>query len=156
MEINIDMDDTLFQYSKARALALHEEPTQAYPQAQYGFFLNLELIDGAKYAYDVMIASGHDVSFVTAPSILNPWSYTEKRLSIEKHFGLDACYKLIIAYDKSIVRGDVLIDDGVKHNQDKFKGYVIRFGSVGFQNWHAVLDRLDALSVHIDGKYLVR
>ncbi|MBL4799464.1 MAG: hypothetical protein JKY50_18835 [Oleispira sp.] len=38
-----------------------------------------------------------DLYILTAPSVRNPSSYTEKRIWVERHLGLEAAYKLIIS-----------------------------------------------------------
>ena len=46
--------------------------------------------------------------------------------------------KLIICWDKGLLKGDYLIDD---HEYD-FDGELIRFGSDEFRNWEIVKDYL--------------
>lgn len=139
MIIYIDMDDTLVNFTKARLEALRNNPNQPYPQSQYGFFANLEPIEDAVWAYNTLCEE-HYVYFLTAPSVKNPLCYTEKRISIEKLFGYDACSKLIIADDKSLFKGDILIDDRANsNNQDKFEGMFIHFGSKEYPNWKTIV-----------------
>lgn len=146
MKINIDMDNTLLAFKAAydRDRLLH--PEQPYPQSQYGFFANLELLPFADLAYKYFTEwRGHEVYFLSAPSVHNPMCYTEKRISIEKHFGFKACENLILACDKSLIRGDVLIDDRVDSNrQNEFQGELIHFGSEKFPSWVRVLLWFDA------------
>ena len=72
-------------------------------------------------------------------SVYNPLSYTEKRLWVEDHLGFEAVERLIIAPDKSLLRGDVLIDDQAEgRGQEKFVGLVLIFGSEAFPSWVAV------------------
>lgn len=145
MLIYIDMDNTLFDYDQANASALLTNPKQPFPQSQVGFFLGLEPLPGAIDAYFLLKAMGHRVMFLTAPSVLNPACYTEKRMSIEKHFGLQACYDLIIAHDKSLLIGDMLIDDRVDSNkQNEFKGRFFHFGSKYFPDWATIVRTLEA------------
>ena len=141
----IDMDDTLLKYSEAHARIRKAAPTIEYPQALHGFFLNLELMEHAKVAYDVL-KTKYRVMFLTAPSVYNPMSYTEKRQSIEKHFGFDACYDLILAHDKSLLRGAILIDDRIDSNgQDRFQGRFIHFGSKEFPDWPSIVFELTGI-----------
>lgn len=138
--LHIDLDNTIFNFSKAYRESLEKNPNQPYPQSQCGFFLNLEPIDFSLYAYHEL-KKRFEIYFLTSPSVKNPMSYTEKRLSIEKWFGLDACYNLMIVEDKSMVKGDFLIDDNkFSNNQDKFDGTFIHFGSEEFSNWLKVLE----------------
>ena len=138
--VYIDMDDTLFDYMGAHQKALRERPAQPFPQSQLGFFLNLEPLAGAVAAYSDLAGMGYKPMFLTAPSVYNPLSYMEKRACIEKHFGFDACYNLILAYDKSLLKGYALVDDKENSNkQNEFDGKFIHFGSEKFPNWEVTL-----------------
>jgi 5'(3')-deoxyribonucleotidase len=140
--IYIDMDGVLVDFEKAHREALRRNPTQPYPQSQLGFFLNLELIKGAVWAVSTLQIY-FDVYFLTAPSTKNPLCYTEKRMSIEKHFGFSACSKLIICENKSLLIGDFLVDDRIdSHKQNEFVGKLIHFGSEEFPDWFFVVDYL--------------
>ena len=144
-KIFIDMDDTLFDYSGAHKSCLEKNPGQIFPQSQIGFFANLQLILNAKYAYD-FLTKKFPVYFLTAPSVKNPLCYTEKRLSIEKHFGFDACKNLIICDDKSLIgtEDDILIDDRVtSNNQWMFRGTLIQSGSKNYPDWLYVIEYIN-------------
>lgn len=145
LKVHIDMDDTLLAFSKAYNAAKTVNPEQMYPQSQYGFFANLELLPFADLAYKYFTKwRRHEVYFLTAPSVYNPFCYTEKRVSIEKHFGFEACKNLIFACDKSMIRGDVLIDDRADSNkQNEFEGDFFLFGSEEFPNWGELLLAFD-------------
>lgn len=52
-----------------------------------------------------------EVFILTAPSVLNPLSYTEKRLRTEKHLGFEWCSHLILSPNKFLFKGAILIDD---------------------------------------------
>lgn len=128
--IYVDMDDTICDFSGAAKQALIDEPNILYPQSQYGFFTSLEPIKGAIVTLN-MLALRYDVWILTRPSVLNPLCYTEKRVWVEKHLGLDWCHKLIMCPDKSLLRGDYLIDDVVWPG---FVGKQYRFGPNHY-NW---------------------
>lgn len=131
--IHIDMDDTICHFKKA-----HEEKRTdeiKYPQSQYGFFADLEPIQGAIEAVN-MLSVFHEVYILTAPSYMNPLCYTEKRVWIEKHFGLSFCKKLIICPNKTLIRGHYLIDD---IPWPGFQGRQLLFGSEEFPGWMSVL-----------------
>lgn len=135
MIIYIDIDNTIADYNKAYYSKID---TIQYPQAEYGFFANLELIKDAKSAVYTLLAEGHDVYFLTAPSIYNPMSYTEKAVWVEKHFRKEMLKNLIIAHDKKLLKGDLLIDD----TYYDFEGRFIKFGSNAFSNWITVLKEI--------------
>lgn len=144
MRVYIDMDGVLcdFETAFARDKAIFSDTP--YPQSREGFYLNLVLIRGAQEAMNYFLTAAEiDPYILTAPSVYNPLSYTEKRLWVEKYFGFDWVKRLIISPDKSLLKGDVLIDD---HNsgrgQEKFEGRLIHFGSEDFPDWKSVLTRL--------------
>lgn len=136
------MDDTLVDFNKAHNKALLDDPTQLFPQSVPGFFKNLEPIEDAVWAYNEL-SKHHKVYFLTAPSVKNPLCYTEKRLSIESLFGYEACHDLIIAKNKSLLKGDILIDDRVdSNNQNEFSGRFIHFGSPAYSNWKTIVKEI--------------
>lgn len=138
--VHIDMDDTIFDFRGAFHDHYARNPAISYPQSQYGFFANLKPLPGAIEAVQALIDSpDHDPYILTAPSIMNPLCYTEKRISIETHFGLEFTEKLIISPNKALVKGDILIDDNVHgKGQDLFEGRLIQFGSPEFPDWQSI------------------
>ena len=44
--------------------------------------------------------------------------------------------------DKSLLKGDYLIDDTTEHGQLKFDGEFLKFGSDRFENWKLIVDYL--------------
>lgn len=141
------MDHTLCDYDGGlkRHQALH--PHLQFPQSEPGMFLNLEPILGAVEAYLWLDAQpSMDVYILTAPSELNPHSYTEKRLWVEKYLGMRAVYKLIISPNKGLNRGQYLIDDYISgRGQENFEGKILEFGSHEFPDWPAVIEFFRAL-----------
>lgn len=148
--VYLDLDGVIFNFKKAFDKALLKNPTQPYPQSQLGFFLNLEPIKNAIYAFE-KLDEEFDVYFLTAPSTKNPLCYTEKRLSIEKWFGFEACRKLIICENKSLLKGSYLIDDRTDtHKQNEFDGTLIHFGSETFPDWISVLHYF---GIYVEGSF---
>jgi 5'(3')-deoxyribonucleotidase len=134
----IDMDGVLCNFAAAYFRVKHERPEVEYPQSIPGIFEELEPIPGAIDAVN-RLRERFDVWIVSAPSVRNPHCYTEKRIWIENHFGLDLAYRLILAYDKSLIIGDALIDDHVEgKGQERFLGRLIHFGGPEFPDWNAV------------------
>lgn len=148
MVIYIDMDDVLCDYSNAFSEALKETPNIAFPQSQYGFYANLAPIQGAIDSVRSLIESEiFDPYILTAPSIKNPFSYTEKRVWIEKFFGIEFTEKLIISSNKGLLKGDILIDDLIEgRGQENFEGKLIQFGSEKYPNWNSVIKHLESLN----------
>lgn len=139
--VYIDMDDTLCDYQAGYAhhKALH--PHIEFPQSQPGLYENLKPMSGAVEAWHWLSQHrGLDVYILTAPSIRNAHCYTEKRLWVERHLGLDAAYKFIISPNKGLNKGQFLIDDYVSgKGQEDFEGKILHFGSSDFPDWSAVV-----------------
>ena len=139
--IYIDMDDVLCDFEAAFEADKKQFPDIQYPQSREGFFRGLAPIYGCLDAMDWLYASPEfDPFILTAPSVYNPFCYTEKRLWVEEHLGFDWCHRLIISPDKSLLNGDYLIDDRDRgHGQDRFTGTLIQFGSSSYPDWENIL-----------------
>lgn len=142
MRIYIDMDNVLCDYDTAHQKALSEEPGIHFPQSQYGFFANLKPIkDGIESVIE--LSRNNEVYILTAPSIHNPFSYTEKRVWVEKWLGMEFVERLIISPNKGLFHGDILIDDHLDGNgQQLFQGKLIHFGGSQYPTWTEVLSEL--------------
>ncbi len=137
--VYVDMDDVLCDYSRSYSKAVAENPQVKHPQSQLNFFRNLQPKTDAIEAVN-KLNSVFDVYFLTAPSVRNPLCYTEKRLWIEDHFGLEMTRKLIISPNKGLNKGKYLIDDHIDGaGQENFEGKVLQFGSDKFPDWKSVL-----------------
>jgi 5'-nucleotidase len=135
----IDLDDTICDFSTAYTESKTKYPDVIYPQSQYGFFINLNPMEGAIEAVN-KLRTKFDVYILTRPSYMNPLCYTEKRLWIEKHFDLSFCENLILCSKKHLLKGDYLIDDV---SWPLFEGKQILFGSTDNGNcpdWISVLN----------------
>jgi 5'(3')-deoxyribonucleotidase len=139
MRIYIDMDDTLCDFSGASADAKLKNPTQKYPQSQWGFFCDLKPLLGAVESVARLRELGHDVWILTRPSVKNLNCYSEKAYWVQKYLGEDMVEKLILACDKSLLKGDVLIDDHDGFGQKEFEGEWIQFGTGNFTSWDDVM-----------------
>lgn len=92
--------------AKAAAVKVMSEP---------GFFITFEPAEGSVSAVKEMVAAGLTVFFCTAPL---PFQYeacvAEKYAWVRKHYGEEYLPKIIITRDKTVVKGNVLIDDKPK------------------------------------------
>ena len=138
-KVFIDLDDTIVYFTRHYLRCRHTHPEyNPYPQSRPGFFLELEPIEGAKETI-IKLQDHFDVWILSRPSYKNPHCYTEKRLWLEKYYGLDFCQKLILCPDKGLVRGDYLIDDVLWKD---FQGVQLQFGTGDLQTWDAVYTKL--------------
>ena len=138
MLILIDQDGVLADFERGfhavwkatghEPLPLHERQTfyvrDDYPvhlrqevEAVYlspGFFRELPPIEGAIDALSELLESGHNVRICTSP--LNKYRHClpEKYEWIEQHLGSDFVSRIIVTKDKTLIHGDVLIDDNPK------------------------------------------
>ena len=142
--IYIDMDQTLCNFKKAaeeeavRATILSERD---HPQSKIGFFLFLEPIEGAIESVRAL-EKQYDVWILSRPSFHNVHCYTEKALWIQRHLGFEMQKKLILCGNKSLVKGDYLIDDSKRDGQTEFEGKHMWFGSKEYPDWKSVIDEL--------------
>jgi len=136
------MDDVMADFTGASSAALREEPGIAWPQSQFGFFENLEPIDGAIEAFlEVDRQPGVLALFLSKPSPRNLWCFTAKAMWIQKHFGSSYVERLILSCYKELNIGDYLIDDHADTWKD-FTGELIHYKTEKFPNHKAVLDYL--------------
>ncbi len=136
--IYVDMDDVLCDYRARMDERRRAVPAQGFPQAEWGFFLRLAPLPGALDGIRAL-AKHFDTWILTRPSTPNPLCYTEKRVRVEEHLGPDWVERLIMCPDKSLLRGDVLIDDTPWPH---FQGEQLLFGSAEFPDWSRVLTHL--------------
>jgi len=137
--VYIDMDGVLADFETAYNSARRQNPEELYPQSVKGFFRNLTPIEGAIGAFKIL-AEQHNVFILTAPSVLNPLSYTEKRLWVEHHLGLECFSKLILCNNKELLKGNYLIDDNlVGKGQEHFRGKLLQFGAERYPSWIEIL-----------------
>ena len=76
-----------------------------------GFYRSLPVIPGAVAAVAELQSLGHDVRICSAPLTAYRHCVAEKFEWVEKHFGAEFVDRLVLTKDKTLVRGDVLVDD---------------------------------------------
>ncbi len=75
------------------------------------FFVSLPPVPGGIEALQTMHEKGHSVYICTAPVTRTDTCIQEKVDWVSKHLGKDWLKRIIITKDKTLVRGDYLIDD---------------------------------------------
>lgn len=138
MRILVDLDGVLADWGKAygesldaygeeaaliprhadqRSFNLNEGRTErekeiiAAVMVEEGFYARLQPIPGAKQALKAAVKAGHDVRIVTSPWVSNPTCASDKLNWIVQHYGSHWGSRVVITTDKTLVRGDILIDD---------------------------------------------
>ncbi|HEY4486736.1 MAG TPA: 5'-3'-deoxyribonucleotidase [Candidatus Paceibacterota bacterium] len=119
------LDGWRFQFSDELFIPLEERKT-FYLRDQYqkhlrekvesiyfapGFYKNLPPVDGAIEAIKELVALGYEVMICTSPLGRYENCILEKYQWIEKYLGEDFTKKIILTKDKTLIRGDILIDD---------------------------------------------
>ena len=129
--ILVDMDNTIVDYSTSIAIELKK----IYPndnvtsdnwqtlklndihynrkiiQSQPSFFKKMQPIEGSIKALKEMEQLGYTVFIVSSPSVIGNNCHSEKCDWMKQHFGEKWARRLVLTKDKTIVIGNVLIDD---------------------------------------------
>jgi 5'-nucleotidase len=108
----------------------HFKPTRPHVEAK-GFFVDLPVMTDA---VEVMktLQSKYDI-FVVSAATEFPNSLEEKFHWLAKHFPFIHWRNFVLCGDKSIIKGDIMIDDHEK-NLKTFDGECLLFDAV--HNWH--------------------
>lgn len=146
--VYVDMDGVLCDYADIAKTYRARTPGNEFPQASYGFFSDMKPLPGAIEAYH-WLDQNFDTCILTRPSVMNPLSYTEKRVWVEKHLGIEVCDKLIMCTEKWRLIGDYLIDD---MPWPKFKGTQIQFGDLDYPNWEKTLGFFRKMKLDLEMK----
>ncbi|CEM09910.1 unnamed protein product [Vitrella brassicaformis CCMP3155] len=129
-----------------------------------GFFLNLPPYPGAIEALKAMTAAGYEVWIATSPIKTSHYCAQEKLEWVLKHLGQEWIAKTILTQDKTVLRGDFLIDDKpfIKGAQQAHSWHQIIFdqpynGHRGdlsrmyrWTEWQEVLDEALSQVAHLD------
>lgn len=109
----LDMDGVLadFDAGVGKHCAQDEDPPQMF---EPGFYRNLPVIVGAKEAVQNLLQIPLiDLQIATKPTTKNLHCATEKYQWVEEHFP-QLLRKMTLTHDKSLLLGDVLVDDDSK------------------------------------------
>ncbi|TCJ14925.1 5'-3'-deoxyribonucleotidase [Parasulfuritortus cantonensis] len=76
-----------------------------------GFYRDLPVISGAIEAIQALLEFGHDVRICTSPLNQYRFCLPEKYEWVERNLGPDFVHRMIVTKDKTVILGDVLVDD---------------------------------------------
>ena len=114
--------------------------------------LNLQPIEGSLEALTDLASRGDEVYICTSPLLSNPFCVQEKYDWIINHLGKDWTKRMIVTKDKTIIHGDILIDDNpdVKGVQEPtwqhilysqpYNSQVNSKKRMTWENWESVID----------------
>lgn len=130
------MDGTICDIYTPFMKSLRENPEVKYPQSIHNFFRELLPIKDAIHTVN-RLTTVFDVKFLTRPSTMNRLCYTEKADWIYKYFGQWGVDNLYFAPDKTLMKGEWLIDDT---DWKGFEGVQIHYGSNEYPDWNSIMD----------------
>ena len=131
------MDEVLADFT-ARSGGGRRHPPIMYEK---GFFENLEPMDGAlKSVRELLDSELFRVEILTQPVANSTYSYTEKANWIAKYLP-ELTYNLNLTQDKTLFKGDYLIDDSIKWGD--FEGEFLLFNPINSrQSWEFIVEYL--------------
>jgi 5'(3')-deoxyribonucleotidase len=104
---------TEWEMKQNSALSMLTDAELYAPLHEPGFFANVRPLQGAIDGVEALRVAGHSIYFVTARC--HPVSFHDTRIWLKRYFPwVDEERHLILAYDKEVIYGDVLIDDKPK------------------------------------------
>jgi 5'(3')-deoxyribonucleotidase len=134
MRIFVDMDGVIVDFEGfKKTTGLGSEQVKIMPSA----YRHMNPLPGALDGVRSLIGMGHDVWIATKPPTGIPHAYADKVAWILEYLP-ELKRKIVLTHDKSLLRGDVLIDDRPhKANARNFAGHVITFG-LGVDWWEVL------------------
>lgn len=136
----LDMDGVLADFDGAITSGVTNDPPEMF---EAGFFRKLKVHEGAKDAVEALLANPNLRVYIgSKPTYKNPLCATEKFQWIIEHFPA-LKKRIVLACNKELLQGDVLVDDDFERWAHKFHGHFIHFDRTNpKKSWEAVVAEL--------------
>lgn len=138
--IYVDMDNVLVDFNATMNKLswikkfLYENRLDEIP----GVFSRMRPMEGAIEAVR-KLSTKYDIYILSTPQWNNDSAWIDKIRWVKKYLG-DVCYKRVIfTHNKSLCRGDYIIDDRGVNGTSEFDGVWLHYGSVEYPNWESIL-----------------
>lgn len=140
----LDMDGPLANFDEA---CKDSDPTKDPPEMYVpGFYRNLKVVPGAHYAVHAILAMKHVELFIgSKPSSGMLGCASEKFEWIAINFP-KMLKRIVLACDKGLLKGDILVDDCPELWKHKFDGIFYTFDKKNPEKcWLQIVDMLNKL-----------
>ncbi len=107
-------DTTLEQWDLNHYVPVHHRELVDVLMQQQGFFRGLPVMPGAVDAVLGMLEAGHALWVCSTPVAESAYCEGEKKSWLRAHFGETFARRMVFTHDKTLVKGDLLIDDKPK------------------------------------------
>jgi 5'-nucleotidase len=150
----IDMDGVIVDFGeKVKEIDLDPHipmDLKKSPDEIEGVFKDLKpLNDAVESILKLHKSDQYDLFIATTAPWNNPSSFSDKRVWIEKYFGLLFKKKMFITHRKDLLVGDYLIDDRLANGAGDFKGELLHFGWNyesqswnDYKDWNSIMNKL--------------
>ena len=141
--VYIDMDGTLVDFRSGLEKTPREvlEQYRGHEDDIPGIFGKMEPMPGAIEAVH-RLNEIYDLRILSTAPWNNPSAWSDKIIWVQKYLDDIFHKKVILSHDKSILKGDILIDDRSAHGTSEFEGKWIHFGSSQYPDWKSVINTL--------------
>jgi 5'-nucleotidase len=107
-------DTNLEQWDLNHYVPVHHRELVDVLMQQQGFFRGLPVMPGAVDAMLGMLQAGHVLWVCSTPVAESAYCEGEKKAWLREHYGETLARRTVFTHDKTLVKGDILIDDKPK------------------------------------------
>lgn len=103
--------DEIREFSTPTDIPMEQQIAINWVKYRPGFYRSMRPIEGAIDGLQTLVDEDYDVWFCSSPEVFNASCESDKKSWIMEHLGDEWAKRLILTRDKTLVRGDFLIDD---------------------------------------------